>query len=388
MVFQRETTIFIRLMKETDKNDFERLNKKYEKEVSKYCRNGASIWEWEEFIYDPFRAGYMICMKNPGVKENIPLSDDYDMGNPYETPDNKEELNVGFILCDYDDYTWNGSCYIQQFYVDEAFRRKGVGMLAVNALLEKEWKLTLHVIKNNEPAQRFWRAVKQELNLDDWCEENFLKMETADEFCDFFYWESRKMRILLDSADIYKAALPFPAGGKIYKSIKDLKVRKHEVFDAWYDSFDRFVIISDDEITGRMYYMILDNEDFAVVFHDRTQVYVLTNSDVIYGEEQFELLVAKADRMKEYLTAFQRWQRVQWFKARSEEYKSSWEDEDVFSWEDDEDTEGKAVKRKFPFKGFKLKYRSPWYPFRRNRRRRIRKFPFFRKRLMQKRLFI
>lgn len=405
MLFERKTTIFIRLMKETDKKDFDRFNKKYEEEISKYCQDGASIWEWEDFVHDPFRAGYMICLKNPDnmadrisnkmpykkwekasymtmdnttdLGNEIPLSDDYDMEEPYESPHYTEEINVGFILCDYDDYTWNGSCYIQQFYVDEAFRRKGVGILAVNELLEKEWKLTLHVMKNNEPAQRFWRAVKQELNLDDWCEENFLKMETTDEFCDFFYWENRKMRMLLDGADIYRATAVFPAGGKIYRHITELKVRKHEVFDAWYDIFDRFVIINDDEITGRIYYMILDGEDSIVVFHDRTQVYVITDSDVIHGEELFESLVIKADRMKEYLTAFQRWQRENCFFTRNKEYKSSWEDEEEeLSWDDDEDTAGESVKRKFPFKRSEMRYGFRQYPFERNRRRRVRRFSF------------
>lgn len=214
-----------------------------------------------------------------------------------------------------------------------AFRRKGIGMLAMKCLMEREWKFTLHVMKNNEPAQKFWRAVKQELNLDDWHEENFLKIETEDTFCDFFYWESRMMKQLLDGAFTYHVTTPFPVGSKIYKSVSDLKVRKHEVFDAWYDRFDRLVVIDDDELTGKRYHMILDGEDSIIVFEDRTQVYVVTDPDFIVEEELFESLNTKVGNMKEYLEAFQKWQRERQFTARREFYKSPWDDkeeEDLF----------------------------------------------------------
>ena len=81
-------------------------------------------------------------------------------------------------------------------------------------------------------------------------------------------------------------------------------------------------------------------------------------------DELFEELRTKADRMKEYLTAFQKWQRENWFFTRSEE--PLWDDDDdVLPWEEDEEES-------------EPKYKIPWYLLRKNRKKRVRKFHFCR----------
>ena len=115
MQIQNDNTISIRLLTKEDRVDFDRLNKKYKKEISKYCPENVSAWEMETFIDSPFQAGYAI-FKRFSEEEMIQFIENYDMCDQDEPSRYEDGQIVGFILCDYDNYTWNGSCYIHQFY--------------------------------------------------------------------------------------------------------------------------------------------------------------------------------------------------------------------------------------------------------------------------------
>ncbi len=76
-----------------------------------------------------------------------------------------DSADCGYALYRFDpDYV-----YLRQFYIDPAFRRRGLGTDAFQALLSEKWlsspRVRIDVLTANHPAIDFWRS----LGFDDYC---------------------------------------------------------------------------------------------------------------------------------------------------------------------------------------------------------------------------
>lgn len=84
--------------------------------------------------------------------------------------------------------------YIQEFYVQEAYRRTGVGSQAVRLLQKKYNKdISLFILKRNIPADTFWKKIMRETGYYD--RASLGGINTINKELDWYYFKKEKHQI-------------------------------------------------------------------------------------------------------------------------------------------------------------------------------------------------
>lgn len=81
-----------------------------------------------------------------------------------------DKLIIGYVTCFFSYHTWIGKClYMDDLYVKESFRKRGVGRELLNVVMEyakeeKCHKLRWQVSSWNKNAQDFYRSIGAEID--------------------------------------------------------------------------------------------------------------------------------------------------------------------------------------------------------------------------------